>query len=55
MPDEYEVIGAGARDEVNPPKPSDHDITMDFYVTNIDKNELIHGGPYTRQLMNVTV
>ena len=46
---------AGALDEVNTQKTPGSDRPMDFDVSNIYKNDKIHGVQSTRQLMNLTL
>ena len=41
------------RDDGNTQKTPEYVRTMDLNVKNIDKMIRIHGGPYTRQLMNL--
>ena len=55
VPEDYEVLCTVARDEKNTQKTSEYDTTMDLDVANIDKMRIIHGGPYLRQFMKVTL
>ena len=55
MPEYHEVIGAGAIDKGDSHKTSDYDTTMNLYVANIYKMIKIHGGPSTRQFMNLNL
>ena len=55
VPKYHYVPFAGARNEGNKQNNPDYDTTMGLYVANIDKNDKIHGGQYTRQLMNLTL
>ena len=43
------------RDDGNTQKTPEYVMTMDLDVKNIDKMIRIHGGPYTRQLMNLVL
>ena len=55
MPEDHEVLGVGPRDKGNTQNTPDYDTIIYLDVSNTDKTIRVHGGPSTRQMINVTL
>ena len=51
--EDHDALVVGAIDEGNTHKTPDYDTIINLDVANIDKNDKINGGQYTRQWMNL--